>query len=54
MNEDKLMQLLSNLDDDLVEKEIDKLLEGVEIDMESINKKAHDKLNSELNNGQKE
>jgi len=47
MNEEKLMNLLNSLDDDLVEKEIDKLLEGVEIDMESINKKAHDKLNSE-------
>lgn len=53
MNEDKLMQLLSSLDDDLVEKEIDKLLEGVEIDMESISKKAHNKLNNELNSEHK-
>lgn len=53
MNEDKIMQLLSNLDDDLVEKEIDKLLDGVEIDMESINKKAHNKLNNEINNEHK-
>ncbi|AKL97299.1 hypothetical protein CACET_c38710 [Clostridium aceticum] len=44
MNEDKLMQLLNSLDDDLVEKEINKLLEGVEIDMNAINKKAHQKL----------
>ncbi|SNS61661.1 hypothetical protein SAMN05446037_101490 [Anaerovirgula multivorans] len=46
MNEDKLIQLLNSLDDDLVEEEIDKLLEGVEIDMDSINKKAHKKLNN--------
>jgi len=46
MNEDKLIELLSNFDDDLVEKEVDKLLEGVEIDMDSINKKAHQKLNN--------
>lgn len=44
MNEDKLIELLNRLDDDLVEKEIDKLLEGVEVDMNSINKKAHEKL----------
>lgn len=47
MNEDKLMQLLNSLDDDLVEKEIDKLLEGVEIDMKSINERAHNKLNNQ-------
>lgn len=46
MNEDKLIKLLSNMDDDLVEKEIDKLMEGVEIDMDSIKKKAHEKLNN--------
>lgn len=46
MNEDKLIKILSNLDDDLIEKEIDKLLEGVEIDMDSINKKSHQKLNN--------
>ncbi len=47
MNEDKLMQLLNSLDDDLVDKEIDKLLEGVEIDMKSINEQAHKKLNNQ-------
>ncbi|AOT70637.1 hypothetical protein [Geosporobacter ferrireducens] len=45
MNEDKLIHLLNSLDDDLVEQEMDKLLDGVEIDMDSINKKAHQKLN---------
>ncbi|WP_053955446.1 hypothetical protein [Inediibacterium massiliense] len=55
MNEDKLIELLSNLDDDLAEKEIDKLLEGVEIDMNSINKKANEKLknHNKKNNGRK-
>ncbi|TCO77380.1 hypothetical protein [Marinisporobacter balticus] len=51
MNEDKLIELLSNFDDDLVEKEIDKLLEGVEIDMDSINKKANKKLNDHNEKG---
>lgn len=51
MNEDKLIELLSNFDDDLVEKEVDKLLEGVEIDMDLINKKAHQKLNSNNKKG---
>ncbi|AOY74480.1 hypothetical protein BJL90_00015 [Clostridium formicaceticum] len=46
MKEDQLIQLLNSLDDDLVEKEIDRLLEGVEIDMDAINKKAHQKLNN--------
>ncbi len=44
MNEDKLMELLNRIDDDLIEQEIDKLLEGVEIDMESIKKKGYKKL----------
>lgn len=44
MNEDKLIGLLNNCDDDLVEKEINKLLEGVDIDMDSISKKAKQKL----------
>lgn len=46
MNEDKLIKLLNNMDDDLIEKEIDKLMEGVEIDMDSIKKKACEKLNN--------
>ena len=44
MNEDKMIAMLSNLDDDLIEKEIDNLMDGVECDMESINRKAHQKL----------
>ncbi len=44
MNEDKIIAMLSNLDDDLIEKEIDNLMNGVECDMESIKRKAHQKL----------
>ncbi|PKM76563.1 MAG: hypothetical protein CVU90_11430 [Firmicutes bacterium HGW-Firmicutes-15] len=44
MNEDKMIVMLSNLDDDLIEKEIDNLMDGVECDMESINRKANQKL----------
>lgn len=33
MNEDKLIKLLNNLDDDLIEKEIDNLMNGVDCDM---------------------
>jgi len=46
MNEDKLIELLNNMDDDLIEKEIDMLMKEVEIDMDSIKKKAYDKLNN--------
>jgi hypothetical protein len=44
MNEDKMIAMLSNLDDDLVDNEIDKLMDGVECDMESVKRKAHQKL----------
>lgn len=44
MNEDQIIAMLSNFDDDLVEKEIDNLMNGVECDMESIKRKAHQKL----------
>ena len=44
MNEDKMIAMLSNLDDDLIESEIDNLMDGVECDMESINRKAQQKL----------
>ncbi|HWP98766.1 MAG TPA: hypothetical protein VN426_18135 [Syntrophomonadaceae bacterium] len=44
MNEDKMISMLSNLDDDLIEKEIDNLMGEVECDMESINRKARQKL----------
>ncbi|MCT4605644.1 MAG: hypothetical protein N4A64_05975 [Marinisporobacter sp.] len=51
MNEDKMIEFLSNLDDDLIEKEVDQLLEGVEIDMSIIKKKAYDKLNKSNQKG---
>lgn len=44
MNEDKIIWILSRLDDDLAEKEVDKLMEGVDFDMESIKRKAVQKL----------
>lgn len=44
MNEDRMIAMLSNLDDDLIEREINHLMEGVEYDMESIKRKAHRKL----------
>ncbi|WP_347489063.1 hypothetical protein ABDB91_17920 [Desulfoscipio sp. XC116] len=44
MNEDKMFTVLNNLDDDLIEKEIDNLMDGVECNTESISKKAHKKL----------
>ncbi|MFZ7102054.1 MAG: hypothetical protein ACOWWO_05240 [Peptococcaceae bacterium] len=44
MNENKLIELLNRLDDDLVEQEIDKLMAGIEIDTDSISSKAYQKL----------
>ncbi|RKD26010.1 hypothetical protein BEP19_03540 [Ammoniphilus oxalaticus] len=44
MEDRKMRALLNQLDDDLVIQEFDKLMEGVEIDMDSIHKKAHQKL----------
>jgi len=44
MNEDKIIWMLSRLEDDRAEKEIDKLLEGVDFNMESIKRKAVQKL----------
>ncbi len=44
MSEDKIILMLSLLDDDRAEKEIDKLMEGVDFDMESIKRKAVQKL----------
>lgn len=44
MSEDRMIAMLSNLDDDLIESEIDSLMEGIECDMESIRRKAHHKL----------
>lgn len=51
MNEDKLFELLSNLDDDLIDNEIDKLLEGADIDMDSIKRKSYEKLNNKNKRG---
>lgn len=44
MKEDQMNLMFSDLDDDLIEKEIDNLMGEVECDMESINRKAHQKL----------
>lgn len=44
MNEDKMLVTLSNFDDDLIEKEIENLVEGVECDIDSIKRKACQKL----------
>lgn len=44
MSEDKFIWMLNQLDDDRAEKEIDKLMEGVDFDMESIKRKAVHKL----------
>lgn len=44
MNEDRMIEILSNLDDDLLDKEIDNLMNGVDCDMDAINRKAHQKL----------
>ena len=44
MNEDKMIAMLSNLDDDLIESEVDNLMDGVECDMESVKRKAQQKL----------
>ncbi|AFS79054.1 hypothetical protein Curi_c20500 [Gottschalkia acidurici 9a] len=45
MKEEKLIELLNSFDDDLIDQEIDKLLEGTEVDMKSIKEKAYKKLN---------
>lgn len=44
MSEDKMTAMLINLDDDLIESEIDNLMDGVECDMESVKRKAQQKL----------
>jgi hypothetical protein len=44
--EQKFIQMLNSLDEDLVNKEVDKILEGVEFDMNSIKEKAYQKLNN--------
>ncbi len=44
MSEDRMIAMLSNLDDDLIESEIENLMNGVECDMESIRRKAQRKL----------
>lgn len=44
MNEDKMIALLSDLDDDLLTKAIDDIMDGVDCDMESIKRKSQKKL----------
>jgi len=44
MNEDKMISMLGSLDDDLLDNVIDDLMKGVDCDVESINKKAQQKL----------
>lgn len=44
MNEDKMISILGSLDDDLVDGVIDDLMKGVDCDLESINRKASQKL----------
>jgi len=44
MNEDKLISMLGSLDDDLLDNAIDELMKGVDFDLESIDKKARQKL----------
>lgn len=46
MNEDQLIALLSSIEDDSVDEEIDTLLKGVEIDMDAIKEKSQRKLNA--------
>ena len=48
-----MIAILSNLDDDPMEGEIDNLMDGVECDMESIRRKAHRKLRSITESGRK-
>lgn len=48
MNDEKLMALMNNLDDDLAEKEIDELMNDINCDVESIKKKAQQKLNKHV------
>lgn len=44
MNEDRMISMLSSLDDGLANKVIDHLMEGVDCDVESIKEKARQKL----------
>ena len=44
MNEDRMITMLSNLDDDLAEQVTDHLMQGVEYDMESIKRKSRQRL----------
>ncbi len=47
MNENEIHELIQNMDNDLFEKGLEELVEGMDIDIESISKKAHAKLKKE-------
>lgn len=47
MTENQMQALLQNLDNDLLTEELDELMSGMEIDLDSITKKAFTKLNKE-------
>jgi hypothetical protein len=47
VDENRLNQLMNHLDDDLMARELDELMSGVEIDMDAISQKAHGKLRKE-------
>lgn len=47
MNDREIQALMQNLDNDLLTAELDNLMSGVEIDMDSITQKAFNKLNKE-------
>jgi len=47
MNEKQIQALMQNLDNDLLTKELDDLMSGLEIDQDSITQKAFTKLNKE-------
>ena len=47
MNEKQINSLMQNLDSDLINNEMDALMGGIEMDIESISAKAHEKLRKE-------
>ena len=47
MNDKELQEFMQNLDLDLIEKELDPLWDGMDIDMEAITQKARDKFQKE-------
>lgn len=47
MTEKQIQMLMQNLDNDLLDKELDDLMSGLEVDLDSITQKAFNKLNKE-------